>query len=130
MDPLLDSFCVASRIRWSSSTASGTPGPFDADRVRDHHEQRPGPRGLTRTVTSSYVRPGDNTLKLDETTIPGGLYLRLRLRGNAPEIYEQISPAFDALFALADHDSARPHIEYYKREGEMDCLLPILPVSR
>ena len=77
----------------------------------------------------SLDRDDDNPLELDETTIPGGPYLRLRLRGNAPEIYEQISSAFDALFTLADHDTSRPHIEYYKREGEVDCLVPILPVA-
>jgi hypothetical protein len=30
-----------------------------------------------------------------------------------------------ALFEHADHDPGRPHIEYYRREGEVDCLVPI-----
>ena len=70
-------------------------------------------------------RDDDNPLALDETVIPGGTYLRLRLRGSAPEVYGQIGPAFDELFARADHDATRPHIEHYRREGEVDCLVPI-----
>lgn len=70
-------------------------------------------------------RDVDNPLGLDETVIPGGTYLRLRLRGAAPEVYGQIGPAFDELFARADHDAERPHIEHYRREGEVDCLVPV-----
>ncbi|MBF4549345.1 AraC family transcriptional regulator [Pseudoclavibacter sp. VKM Ac-2888] len=88
-----------------------------------------GESGVYRLASVRLERDNANSFKLDETTIPGGAYLRLRLRGRAPGIYEQISPAFDALFALADYDTTRPHIEYYKREGEVDCLVPILPVS-
>lgn len=88
-----------------------------------------GGNNVYRLSSVRLDRDDDNTLALNKTTIPGGSYLRLRLRGNAPEIYGQISPAFDALFALADHDSTRPHIEYYKREGEVDCLVPILAVE-
>lgn len=71
-------------------------------------------------------RDAANPLGLDETTIPGGGYLRLRLRGEAPEVYGHIGEAFDVLFGSADHDSSRPQIESYRREGEVDCLLPIL----
>lgn len=70
-------------------------------------------------------RDQGNLLGLDETVIPGGAYLRLRLRGHAPAIYDQIAAAFDALFEQANHDPDRPHIEYYRREGEIDCLVPI-----
>lgn len=31
---------------------------FDAHRFREHHEQRPGPRSLTRTVLCSCTRSG------------------------------------------------------------------------
>jgi hypothetical protein len=34
-------------------------------------------------------------LGLEETTIPGGRYLRLRLIGDAPGVYGQIAAAFD-----------------------------------
>ena len=69
-------------------------------------------------------RDGKNPLKLDETIVPGGTYLRLRLRGEPPTVYEQIADAFAVLFELAEHDSSRPHIESYRREGEVDCLVP------
>lgn len=86
--------------------------------------------GGTSVYRLSCVRPErdrENALGLDETTIPGGDYLRLRLRlrGEVPDVYGQISDAFDVLFALANHDADRPHIESYRREGEVDCLVPI-----
>ena len=64
-------------------------------------------------------------LGLDETTIPGGRYLRLRLIGDAPGVYGQIAAAFNELFEHADHDPTRPLIEFYRREGEIDCLVPV-----
>jgi hypothetical protein len=78
-----------------------------------------------RMATARLDRDHDNPLGYDETVIPGGHYLRLRLRGPAPAIYERIAPAFDELFASADYDPTRPHIEYYRREGAVDCLVPI-----
>lgn len=85
--------------------------------------------GLYRMSSVRLDRDDDNALNLDETVIPGGSYLRLRLRGQAPDIYGQIASAFDALFSFADHDPSRPHIEYYRREGEVDCLVPIKSTS-
>lgn len=70
-------------------------------------------------------RDDRNPLLLDETVIPGGDYLRLRLRGEPSVINAKIPEAFDALFESADHDSERPHIESYRREGEIDCLVPV-----
>lgn len=81
--------------------------------------------GVYRLCATRLGRDHNNPLGLDETVIPGGRYLRLRLRGRAPSIYEDIAPAFDALFERADHDPGRPHIEYYRREGEIDCLVPV-----
>jgi len=82
-----------------------------------------------RMTTVRLDRDSGNPLGLNETMIPGGDYLRLRLRGEPPAVYEQIAPAFDELFRRADHDASRPHIEYYRREGEVDCLVPIRSVS-
>jgi len=70
-------------------------------------------------------RDAENSLGLDETTIPGGRYLRLRLVGDPPGVYDQIAAAFDELFEHAEHDPTRPLIEFYRREGEIDCLLPV-----
>jgi hypothetical protein len=90
-------------------------------------------RGATyRLCTERLPRDAENPLGLDETTIPGGHYLRLRLIGEPPGVYGQIGAAFDELFEHADHDPARPLIEFYRREGEVDCLVPVkaaLPVA-
>lgn len=48
------------------------------------------------------------------------------LRGEVPEVYGRIGEAFDVLFGRAEHDPARPSIESYRREGEIDCLVPIV----
>ena len=79
-----------------------------------------------RMCSTRLDHDADNPLGLDETTIPGGAYLRLRLRGEVPAVYQQIGEAFDVLFRHAEHDSSRPPIESYRREGEIDCLVPIL----
>jgi hypothetical protein len=81
--------------------------------------------GVYRMASVRLARDGDAPAGMDETVVPGGAYLRLRLRGSAPAIYDDIAPAFEALFALADHDPDRPHIEHYRRAGEIDCLVPI-----
>lgn len=80
---------------------------------------------IYRLSTVRLDRDADNPLGLDETSIPGGRYLRLRLLGEPPEIYSKIGAAFDALFEHADHDPSRPLFEYYRREGQVDCLAPI-----
>ena len=81
--------------------------------------------GVYRMTATRLDRDAGNPLGHDETVVPGGRYLRLRLRGTAPALYDDIGPAFDALFARADHDPSRPHIESYRAEGEVDCLVPI-----
>lgn len=78
-----------------------------------------------RLCTERLPRDVENPLGLDETTIPGGRYLRLRLIGDPPGVYGQIAEAFDELFEHADHDPTRPLIEFYRREGEVDCLVPV-----
>jgi hypothetical protein len=81
--------------------------------------------GTYRLCTERLPRDLENPLGLDETTIPGGRYLRLRLIGDPPGVYGRIAGAFDELFEHADHDPARPLIEFYRREGEVDCLVPV-----
>jgi len=82
--------------------------------------------GIYRMSASLLESDAGHRLGHDETVRPGGRYLRLRLRGAAPGVYDQIAPAFDVLFDLADHDPTRPHIEYYRCEGEVDCLVPVV----
>jgi hypothetical protein len=81
--------------------------------------------GTYRLCTQRLPRDRENPLGLDETTIPGGPYLRLRLVGDPPGVYGQIAAAFEELFEHADHDPTRPLIEFYRREGEVDCLVPV-----
>ena len=81
--------------------------------------------GTYRLCTERLPRDLENPLGLDETTIPGGRYLRLRLIGDPPGVYGRIAAAFDELFEHADHDPTRPLIEFYRREGEVDCLVPL-----
>jgi DNA gyrase inhibitor GyrI len=81
--------------------------------------------GMYRLCTERLPRDRENPVGLDETTIPGGRYLRLRLIGDPPDVYGQIAAAFDELFEHADHDPTRPLIEFYRRESEVDCLVPV-----
>ena len=72
------------------------------------------------------VREGDELAPgLESGTLPGGRYLRARLRGEPPEIYEEIKPAFDELMRQAKADESRPGLEHYRRHDEIDLLLPI-----
>jgi hypothetical protein len=72
------------------------------------------------------VREGDPVAPdLESGTLRGGRYLRARLRGDPPGIYEQIKPTFDALVAQHTPDETRPSLEHYRRHDEIDLLLPI-----
>jgi hypothetical protein len=64
-------------------------------------------------------------LGLEVGTLPGGRYLRARLRGEPPAVYERIGPTFQALSRTATPDETRPSIEFYRRRDEIDLLLPI-----
>ena len=72
------------------------------------------------------VREGDEPVPgLESGTLPGGRYLRARLRGDSPAVYERIGPTFDELTRKAKPDTSRPALEYYRRRDEIDLLLPI-----
>jgi Integron-associated effector binding protein len=62
---------------------------------------------------------------LESGTLPGGRYLRARLRGEPPGIYQQIKPTFDEMVQQARPDENRPSLEHYRRHDEIDLLLPI-----
>ena len=66
-------------------------------------------------------------LGLEETSLPGGTYLRARLRGEPPDVYNQIPSTFQELVEAAAVDESRPSIEFYRRRDEIDLLLPVLP---
>lgn len=79
-------------------------------------------------------RDGDDAqaLGLEEGTLPGGRYARLRLEGEPPAVYAEIRPGFGRLLEhhAADGDPARPSIEYYRRRDVIDLLLPIADPAR
>jgi predicted RNA-binding protein with PIN domain len=66
----------------------------------------------------------DAKLGLESAVLPGGTFLRARLRGEPSEIYPQIGPTFDELSKAAEPDLGRPSLEYYRRRDEVDLLLP------
>lgn len=72
------------------------------------------------------VREGDELMSgLELGTLPGGRFLRARLRGKPPAVYEQIGPTFDELARQAKPDESRPSLEHSRRHDEIDLLLPI-----
>jgi len=86
-------------------------GMFDGDKYRACVQVRtdddPVPAGFRTTV------------------LPGGAYLRARLRDEPEQLYERIPDAFAAMESLANRDEMRPGIEHYRRLDEVDLLLPI-----
>jgi hypothetical protein len=87
--------------------------------------------GAFDAVTNEYracveVREGDALAPgLESGTLPGGRYLRARLHGDPPAVYERIGPTFEELTRQAEPDVSRPSLEHYRRHDEIDLLLPI-----
>ncbi len=73
------------------------------------------------------IREGDDpkALGFEIGTLAGGDYLRARLRGTPPAVYEVIPSIFDELERLGRRDESRPVIEFYRRRDTIDLLLPI-----
>jgi len=72
------------------------------------------------------VREGDALVSgLATGTLPGGRYLRARLHGDPPGVYELIGPTFERLLRDADSDPERPSLEFYRRIDEIDLLQPV-----
>jgi len=66
-----------------------------------------------------------DALGLESSVLPGGRYLRERLRGEPPDVYNEIAPTFQMLVEQAEVDETRPSIEFYRRRDEIDLLLPV-----
>ena len=64
-------------------------------------------------------------LGLQTGCIPGGCYLRVRLRGEPPGVYDRIVPAVELLERTAPRDDSRPLIEAYRRRNQVDVLMPV-----
>ena len=73
------------------------------------------------------VKDGDDpgSLGLQVGTLPGGWYLRGRLVGEPPEVYEHIADGMAELEAMVVADPTRPLVEFYRRRNEIDLWLPI-----
>src|SRR5262249_28284513 len=66
------------------------------------------------------VREGDDLVPgLESGTLPGGRYLRARLRAEPPELYGRIKPTFDAMMREVKPDESRPSLEHYRRDDEL-----------
>jgi Integron-associated effector binding protein len=66
------------------------------------------------------VREGFRT-----SVLPGGKYIRARLRGDDPDrLYQRIPDTFSAMESETTRDLTRPGIEHYRRLDEVDLLLP------
>jgi len=59
--------------------------------------------------------------------VPGGYYLRHRITGTLPQLYDNIGTAFQLVFDnhIEIIDWERPTIEYYKSKVVIDCLVPV-----
>jgi hypothetical protein len=57
--------------------------------------------------------------------LPGGTYLRARLHGEPPAVYQQIPSTFQEMTMQTAVDASRPSIEFYRSRNEIDLLLPV-----
>jgi hypothetical protein len=72
------------------------------------------------------IRDGDELVDgLESGTLPGGRYLRARLSGEPPELYERIGPTVETMERETTPDESRPTLEWYRRYDQIDLLLPI-----
>jgi hypothetical protein len=97
--------------------------------VRGRHMYAMVDTTLDSYATCTPIRPDDDpaALGLETGTIPGGVYLRGRLSGPAPAIYEHIGPGMQELVAVAggDLDKTRPLVEFYRRHNKVDLWVPV-----
>ena len=78
-------------------------------------------RASVRTIDD----PSEAESSLPVAVLSGGSYLRYRMRGEPPALYDRLPGAFDALLATGRHDPSRPSIELYRSHGLLDALLPV-----
>lgn len=62
---------------------------------------------------------------LESVIVPGGHFLRARLEGEPPGLYERIGPTFYEMISERVFDKSRPSLEYYRQRGEIELFLPI-----
>lgn len=68
---------------------------------------------------------------LKQFDFEGGVYIRLRLKFNPPELYGKIGPAYD--FSIRNYEESiewsLPMIEHYKAKNVLDIMIPITKVD-
>lgn len=64
-------------------------------------------------------------LGLQAGLLEGGPYLRMRLRARTSASHESITAAFEELQEASLRDRGRPRVAYYRRQGEVDVLMPV-----
>jgi hypothetical protein len=91
--------------------------------------------GIFNAVAGTYracveLRDGDRAeaLGLRSGVLEGGSYVRMRLRQKSPAQHSDILAAFEELQESDGRDRGRPRIEYYRRNGEVDVLMPVMPL--
>jgi len=86
-------------------------------------------QGWYRTCVVMREDPEPDELTLPEFVVPGGEFVRERLRGDPPGVYDQIAPAYSRLEAAAERDDSRLSIESYRRLDVIDVLMPVKPLN-
>lgn len=83
-------------------------------------------RSTTYTVCTP-IKDGDDPERygLHTGVLPGGPYLRGRLEGEPPDVYERISPGMRELRDLVEIDESRPFIEFYRRHDQIELWVPL-----
>lgn len=66
-------------------------------------------------------------LGLQLGALAGGWYLRGRLVGEPPEVYDGIGIGMRELKATMLLDDTRPLVEFYRRHDQIELWLPIRP---
>jgi hypothetical protein len=90
--------------------------------------------GIFNAVAGTYracveTRDGDRAeaLGLRSGVLEGGSYVRMRLRQKSPAQHSDILAAFEELQESDGRDRGRPRVEFYRRSGEVDVLMPVMP---
>src|SRR5439155_12813707 len=78
-----------------------------------------------RVCTELKEADDPRSLGCEAGTLPGGAYLRARLQGEPPAVYDQIPAAVGELLKRSVSDESRPTIEFYRSRNVIDVLLPI-----
>lgn len=73
------------------------------------------------------IREGDDPehFGLAAGVLAGGSYLRGRIVGEPPGVYESIGPGLAELQAIGPVDPGRPLVEFYRRRDQIELWLPL-----